>query len=53
MAFNKKLQKLLKEVHGVKPFNYDSVFKGEKWNQEATYFASSNTQGIINEGKIM
>jgi hypothetical protein len=27
MAFNKKLQKLLEEAHGVKPFNYDNVFK--------------------------
>jgi hypothetical protein len=26
MAFNEKLQKLLKEVERVSPFNYDSVF---------------------------
>jgi len=27
MAFNEKLQKLLEEAHGIKPFNYDSVFR--------------------------
>jgi hypothetical protein len=29
MDFNKKLHKHLEEAHGVKPFNYDSVFKGK------------------------
>ncbi len=27
MAFNEKLQKLLKEAQGIKPFNYDNVFR--------------------------
>jgi hypothetical protein len=27
MAFNEKLQKLLKEAQGIKPFNYDNVLK--------------------------
>ncbi len=27
MVFNENLQKVLKETHGIKPFNYDSVFK--------------------------
>ncbi len=27
MAFNEKLQKLLKDDQGIKPFNYDNVFK--------------------------
>lgn len=27
MAFNEKLQKVLGEAQGIKPFNYDSVFK--------------------------
>jgi hypothetical protein len=27
MAFNEKLLKLLEEVQGIKPFNYDSVLK--------------------------
>jgi hypothetical protein len=51
MAFNKKLQKLLEEAHGVKPFNCDNVFKKKKKIQEATYFALVKTQGIINGGK--
>jgi hypothetical protein len=27
MVFNEKLQTFLEEAHGIKPFNYDSVFK--------------------------
>jgi hypothetical protein len=27
MAFNEKLQKVLREAQGIKPFNYDSVLK--------------------------
>jgi hypothetical protein len=27
MAFNEKLQKVLGEAKGIKPFNYDSVFR--------------------------
>ncbi len=27
MAFNEKLLKLLEEVQGIKPFNYDNVLK--------------------------
>jgi hypothetical protein len=27
MAFNEKLQKLLEEAQGIKPFNYNNVFK--------------------------
>ncbi len=27
MVFNENLQKVLKETQGIKPFNYDSVFK--------------------------
>ncbi len=27
MAFNKRLEKVLKEAQGIKPFNYDNVFK--------------------------
>jgi len=27
MAFNEKLLKFLKEAQGIKPFNYDNVFK--------------------------
>jgi len=27
MAFNEKLQKLLEEAQGVKPFNHDNVFR--------------------------
>ncbi len=27
MAFNENLQKLLKEAQGIKPFDYDNVFK--------------------------
>ncbi len=27
MAFNEKLQKILKEAQGIKPLNYDNVFK--------------------------
>jgi hypothetical protein len=27
MAFNEKLQKLLEEAQGVKPFSYNNVFK--------------------------
>ncbi len=26
MAFNEKLQKVLGEAQGIKPFNYDNVF---------------------------
>jgi len=51
MAFNEKLQKLLKEAQGVKPFNHDSVFLKKQWIQEVTYFASCKTQGIVNGWK--
>jgi hypothetical protein len=27
MAFNERLQKVLEEAHGIKPFNHDGVFK--------------------------
>jgi hypothetical protein len=37
MAFNENLHKLLEEIRGIKPFNYDSVFiENNEYNEQNT-----------------
>jgi hypothetical protein len=52
MAFNEKLEKLLKEAHGVKFFNYDSVFmEKNEFKKQHTLF-QVNFKALSMEEKV-
>lgn len=51
MAFNEKLQKVLKEAQGIKPFNYDNVFTKNNELKKEHNFLRVKFKALIMEEK--